>query len=129
MQTQPEIHTISRIAPPSYAEAMAQSASMKDNPHVPPQQPPDQRPQVSSCPTSLPAYQYGGDIYSGVGTHPACSSVYMPTAPSRPPAPPLCIVHTDPVDRRFKKRICTPKIALAVLCVFAFITILRWVLW
>lgn len=120
MQYQPDIHTISKTAPPSYAEAIAQTAPVRDNTYVPTSGQPttmyDQsRPQMSGYSSSTPAYQHQSNFYSNMpATQPPYNPSYVAVEPSQQSyttvvAP--CIVQSDALRMRDERTFCERKFA------------------
>ncbi|XP_011135634.1 uncharacterized protein LOC105180949 [Harpegnathos saltator] len=84
MQYQPDIHTISSIAPPSYTETMAQIASPNDKSYAPPYGQTTtttttttygQGSQMADHPSSVSA----NNFYSNIPSQPAYNPSYVPT--------------------------------------------------
>lgn len=134
MQYQQEIPTISRVAPPSYAEAMAQAARMKNNGPNPPHAPRLEDLQYEQTAEVPP---YSAAIISGSG--PGSSSNYQSRVrqpicdPSGPPSmqqariPPPCVMRVERVvyKTRWKDRCCTPKVTAGIVTFLLIILLIK----
>lgn len=109
MHCQADIPTISKTAPPSYAEAMAQVAT-KNNSYAAPYSQPTSTTmttmygqgcsQMPGYPSSAPA----NNFYSNIPNQSAYNQSYIPVESSQQCRPATTIVHVEPIARQ--NRLC-----------------------